>query len=217
MSFSIKLPGAKAAIETETAGEQKQQTQITQSQGTASPQLGQLKPTAKLIIPGKTPATQPTQEVKQPAPASAATPTGIKIPGVNAPSPQASLALSANIDATQFQFASQTQGMSEASMDSFKENLELLRGSFENKEMIAQVIRRVLGDLDAHPEFEEIMAPQDFGLMVRFLRESYNVALVQKEVKSKGASTRKKAAAAIQGTSFDLSALGNILMDASKK
>lgn len=97
-----------------------------------------------------------------------------------------------NITAAEFNHPSQKAAIPSKDVESFKESIAVLHGSFENKELISAAIANVLGSLKANPNLREILAYEDVGMMVRALRESYGVAVNTKAAK---ATKTKKASA----------------------
>lgn len=111
--------------------------------------------------------------------------------------------------AVQFQHPTQPNDVAAASQEQFHINVKRLYENFPNKDLIAPVIKRVLIDLQAHPEFESFLAPEDIGMMVRLLRANYGaVKAVATEKKEKQKKTKQKKADA---AGVDLSDLGALL------
>lgn len=215
MAFTIKLPPRNEQINATTTATQSDTSGTNNAAPSAPPQ----KP--GFFVPGKqniqTSGNQTGQVQVQTGGASAGTAEApaekpkfqMQVPGIN--KPVASTAgLAASIGAEQFQFASQTNGMTEATAEGFRETLDLLANCFADKDMVGTVLRRIMVDLDNHPEFEEIMHPQDCGMMVKALRESYGVALIRKETNAK---TKKPK---ITGPTLDMGDLQSILMGSVK-
>lgn len=95
---------------------------------------------------------------------------------------------------------------------SFRESIQILHDCFDQPQLITDATRNILHKMAEHPEFQKLLLPQDCGLMVRALRESYNMVASSKIVnKTKRAESKSKSAqfeAAFDAISFD--DLGNL-------
>lgn len=113
------------------------------------------------------------------------------------------------LGAMQFQHPTQSNVVAAATQEQFEINIKRLYETFPNKDLIAPAIKRVLIDLQAHPEFDSFLAPEDIGQMVKLLRANYGIvkaAAVEKKEKTKKSRQKKADAAAV-----DLSDLGALL------
>lgn len=157
---------------------------LMQQKATEKTQLPQ-QPKVNLIIPGKSNPIVPTasspEVMVSPDPKSALAPVAASTPATGAP-----------ISAEQFQYKTQPDLMGKDDAEQFKVNLNMLRESFMHKDLIAPVIRRILVDLDSHPEFEEFLAPEDCGLMVRMLRQSYGIMVQVAQGKKRNKKPEKE-------------------------
>lgn len=87
---------------------------------------------------------------------------------------------------------SQPDTMVTTQVEEFKKNAQLLYMKFTNRDMIQVVMKRILVDLDEHPELREFLAPEDVGMMIRLLRENYGMAVEAKKAKVAKSGGRKK-------------------------
>lgn len=76
--------------------------------------------------------------------------------------------------------------------ENFISNLEAMKASFDNPDVVGAQLRSMMIDLTEHPEFIEFLAPEDGGTMIKALRESYGLAVVTKASKAKGKKSTKK-------------------------
>ena len=92
--------------------------------------------------------------------------------------------------AEEFHRPDQPDNFSSEAVQSLKDNLQLLRDNFSNPDIVANAVRRVMQDIKQNPNFNDIMQPEDYGTMVKALRESYGVAVVTKQAKSRKKSKK---------------------------
>jgi hypothetical protein len=76
---------------------------------------------------------------------------------------------------------------------------------FQDPDALASSIRGVLFDLQASPHFEELLEPQDIGLMIRGMREALGIAAIRKADNKAKKGGKKKAP-----LNMDLTALENL-------
>lgn len=146
----------------------------------------------------------PANALKAALAATQSAPSAVSI-GQQPQSPSA--ALSEAISAQEFQHPTQPNIFGPATEEQFKKNLELLHGVFPNKDLIAPVIKKVLMDLNEHPEFEQFMAPKDIGAMVTLLRSNYRSVVALAEERKAKTGKKKK-----DQPSIDLSDLNSLLV-----
>lgn len=136
----------------------------------------------------------------------AAAPTGVasSAVSVSAPAPKPML------DQTTFAVhASQPEKYTEDQAAQFKELVLAMPTLFDNKDALANVLRRILKSLHDHPAFSEFLAPEDCGMMVRALRASYGTQLEIKTAKAK--KSRKKEQ--IGSDAFTLDGIAELMVD----
>lgn len=85
-----------------------------------------------------------------------------------------------------------------------QQNMEMLRNSFEHKELVGDAIRGVLVHLKRYPFLKDILLPEDCQTMVRALRESYGVAIVSKTTRAKKVSATQKEVGEVEDMLSDL-------------
>lgn len=96
----------------------------------------------------------------------------------------------------------QPESFQDEHVEAFKNNFKVLLDNINQPSVIGQVIRRIMVDLNLHPEYREFMAPEDCGIMVRACRENYGVAVQTKKSKQRG--KKKQVAIDVQGGIADL-------------
>ena len=89
------------------------------------------------------------------------------------------------ISADEYNFEDQPEKLQEAVVADVKKSLALLADNINNKELVGQAVKSVLSDLQKHDFLRDILQPEDLGLMVRGLRESYGRAVQQKTERKK--------------------------------
>jgi hypothetical protein len=115
-----------------------------------------------------------------------------------------------SISAEQFNHPAMGEKLGGGEIEAFKQNLELLRGSFDNPEILSNAIRNILRSTRENPNFCGILAPEDCQLMVRALRQNYGaVATTKSQNKGKRAES-KKTVGKIEDMLGDITALGNL-------
>ena len=62
---------------------------------------------------------------------------------------------------------------------SFIESVNTVYSVTHDAELFSQIIRIIMQEMRANPEFEEMLSDQDVGMMVRGMREAMGVARVQ--------------------------------------
>ena len=97
-----------------------------------------------------------------------------------------------SISAEEFTHESQPEAYSDKHVRALKDALENLAGAFQFPEQIPDAIRLVGNQIREHPALCKIMAPEDWGLMVRGMRESYAV-VIQKKDDRRGKKAEKAA------------------------
>lgn len=98
----------------------------------------------------------------------------------------------------------------EAQLYEFQEMLKMVRSKLEPT-MVGQALRKIMVDLRTHPEFIEIMQPEDFGGMIRTLKESFNVAVTTKKFNARGKKSAKNSAK-VDNMLNDLSDIANMVL-----
>lgn len=88
---------------------------------------------------------------------------------------------------------SQPDKLQKETVIKFRTALDLLADNVEDKEIVGDCVRNVLGMLKEHEFLEKILKPEDCGMMIRGLREGYGVVIQKKQTKQ-----RKKTASAAE-------------------
>lgn len=105
-----------------------------------------------------------------------------------------------------FDHITQVDSLTQEQVESFKANLEVLAETVDDREMVGMALKSLVSSLRENPIFAEILHPEDFGLMVRALRNSYGVAITKKtekkETKSKKAAEVALAVEELAGLDF---------------
>ncbi len=95
--------------------------------------------------------------------------------------------------AMEFQAEDQPEGYKKETVNDLKDSLEILVNSMDNKELVADALKKIMLDLKRYPFLVNILHPADCNLMVRAVRESYGVTLAKKQTRStKRAATSKE-------------------------
>lgn len=98
--------------------------------------------------------------------------------------------------AREFSYDSQSEGMDAEAMESLGTALNMLQDNIEDKDIVSEAVKNVLNLLNHHDFLKKILKPEDCGLMVRGLRNSYGTTIAKKEARG----TKAKATdAAVQG------------------
>lgn len=85
--------------------------------------------------------------------------------------------------AKDFQSADQPDTYNDKHVEEFKQALDILKNSIDNKELIADALKHIMVNLKRHVFLQDILLPEDCQLMVRGLRESYGVTIAKKQTK----------------------------------
>lgn len=94
--------------------------------------------------------------------------------------------------AKEFQHADQPEKFKEETIKKLKENLKKLEDNIGDKEFVTDAISFIMKSLRQHDFLKDIMKPQDIGLMVRGLRESYGVVIKKKETRAKKVTEKQQ-------------------------
>lgn len=94
--------------------------------------------------------------------------------------------------AKEFQSEDQPEEYSQEIVDNLKQSLGILVDSIDNKELIADALKKIMLDLKRHRFLVGILHPEDCQLMVRAIRESYGVTLAKKQTRSTKRATTSK-------------------------
>lgn len=105
--------------------------------------------------------------------------------------PTSDVLTSGDLDAPEeFSHESQPDKLTEQEIKEFRETIEVLENNLDHKDLIGNAITNILKKLKAREQYRTLLLPEDCGLMVKALRESYGVAITIK--KTKTASRGKK-------------------------
>jgi len=109
------------------------------------------------------------------------------------------------VSSKEFQYDSQKEKYSSEEVKEIQAALETLKNSIDQPEIVGQALRSIMHDMQTNPNLVDLLAPEDIGLMVRGLRESYGVAIAKKQqYKSK----RKRTEEEVDNTIDELKGLG---------
>lgn len=92
-------------------------------------------------------------------------------------------------------------------VDALREQIENLRNSFEYPEQVMGATRNILLFLHENPQFTKLLEPEDYGIMVKALRQCHGVAQTNKVQAITKRSAKQQESAATQ------SMLANMLSD----
>ena len=98
---------------------------------------------------------------------------------------QAAAAPPPDTSAEAFNDPSQPEKIDKPGMEAIREALNILEANITDKDLVAQSVRNVMLSLSTDPNLKDLLAPEDIGIMVRGLRESYGVAIVKKDGRRK--------------------------------
>jgi hypothetical protein len=164
--------------------EQKPVSVQNQSASNEAPSKGGF--TLNIPAAGAAASTQDRAASSPPKPYDAVPAVGVV--GANA-SPAAPAVV---IDAATYNHPSQPDALTEEAAKQFREALDVLKNSFDHKELVGNAIKHALNILKKHPQFRTILAPEDCQLMVRSLRASYGFAVTVKTEKKEKKQTKAK-------------------------
>lgn len=149
-------------------------------------------------VPAETPAVATAGTVAQSAsPMSTAHTAQPVQPAAEVESPPHSAPASAAAELDQFNHPTMLEQFTPEAVDSFRDSIQMLRDSFEHPELVANATRNILITLRENPNFIDILLPEDYGLMVRGLRESYGQVATSKTVNKEKRASAKSSIAAV--------------------
>lgn len=82
--------------------------------------------------------------------------------------------------------------LGEGDVASFREAIQILHSSFEHPELVSNATRNILISIREHPDFTKILAPEDFGAMIRAVRESHGMTVASKVLNKEKRTGKKK-------------------------
>lgn len=101
-------------------------------------------------------------------------------------------------------------------MAKFQFAMEGLRQAMDKPELVLNATRNILISLKEHPEFKQMVLPEDCQLMVRGLRESHGLVQTSKIIKTNKNKEKKKGSEENQALLDDLLS-GNLDIEISTK
>lgn len=105
----------------------------------------------------------------------------------------------------EFNHSQMTDLMMPADEEGFRQTVAILHNVFDNVELVMTATKNILRSLRDNPQFVKFLVPEDCGMMVRALRQSYGIVASSKTVK-------KETKAKKQDTIDDVAAqIGNLL------
>jgi hypothetical protein len=111
-----------------------------------------------------------------------------------------------NVD--DFNHPDMAQKFTPGDMNGIQEALEILRTSIDNLELVGNATRNILLSIKEHPEFADILRPEDCQLMIRGLRESHGITvsskIANKEKKTKNSESVQSVSDMIGDIEFDV-------------
>ncbi len=90
---------------------------------------------------------------------------------------------SEKVAAKDFQSPDQPDQYTDVHVVEFKQSLDILKNSISNKELVSDALKNILTNLKKHTFLNDLLLPEDCGLMVASLRESYGVTIAKKQTK----------------------------------
>ncbi len=98
---------------------------------------------------------------------------------------------SVSLTAAEFNMEGQPENFNEIQIADIKEKLDLLSSNIDNKTIVQNALKIILGQMKKHEFLKGILMPEDCGLMVRAMRESYGRTLTVKKERSATRQTNR--------------------------
>ena len=96
---------------------------------------------------------------------------------------------SQDITDQEFNSPEQKEAFEKQEMENIKEALKILEDSLDDKELVSDAVRYIFQHVQQHPFLADMLAPEDIGLMVRGLRNSYASVVAKKSERSNKRAT----------------------------
>lgn len=109
--------------------------------------------------------------------------------------------------AAEFNSEDQADKFQQAEIDNIREKLQLLEDNIDDKDIVQNALKIILTRTHEHEFLQGIFHPEDLGLMVRAMRESYGVTVTVKKQRS---TKRKQVAQDVSDVMDEISDLGEI-------
>lgn len=108
---------------------------------------------------------------------------------------------STDISADEFVYEGQPEAFSDPAMQEIKDALEVLKNSFDEPNILATAMSNCISVLQRHPDMQDNLGPEDVGLLVRALRNSYSsvstTKMTRKEKRMRNAAEVEEASDAL--------------------
>ena len=175
----------KAAEKTKPNGAAPEESKIKNPFGSNS---AAPSPNAKVSNPF---ARRPTAESAGPATAPSTPPASVAAKE-DSPASEVAAEVPKQVDAEEFVHESQPASYPPEALDNLQIALAQLEASFgTRKEAVADAIRLVGAQIQEHPALCKIMKPEEWGIFVTGLRESYGTAIVKKSERREKSSKKQ--------------------------
>lgn len=109
--------------------------------------------------------------------------------------------------ANEFNSEDQPDEFQQAEIDNIREKLQLLEDNIDDKDIVQNALKIILTRTHEHEFLQGIFHPEDLGIMVRAMRESYGVTVTVKKQRS---TKRKQVAQDVADVMDEISDLGEI-------
>lgn len=155
------------------------------------------------------PATEQQEPVKESPPEIETVPSRVS----TAESLSAAVDISAELDGciAAGDASNPQDGDAPDAMAVFAAEVKRVEELFEEPELLSQVLRTIMVELQEHPEFEEVMSAEDIGMMSRAMRDVLGLASIKKAAAKRktsgGTSSRSKKKELDPNTKSQLDAL----------
>lgn len=99
--------------------------------------------------------------------------------------------LSGGAELKEFNHSQMTEIMMPVDEETFRAAIGILHGVFDNPEIVMNATKNILRSLRDNPQFSNFLVPEDTGMMVRALRNSYGLVASSKTVSKEKRKTKQ--------------------------
>lgn len=99
--------------------------------------------------------------------------------------------LSGGAELKEFNHSQMTEIMMPVDEETFRAAIGILHGVFDNPEIVMNATKNILRSLRDNPQFNNFLVPDDIGMMVRALRNSYGLVASSKTVSKEKRKTKQ--------------------------
>lgn len=99
--------------------------------------------------------------------------------------------LSGGAELKEFNHSQMTEIMMPVDEETFRAAIGILHGVFDNPEIVMNATKNILRSLRDNPQFNNFLVPDDIGMMVRALRNSYGLIASSKTVSKEKRKTKQ--------------------------